>query len=108
MLIIELMKILAITIIIEIVALAIYKKLRLNIDIIFALMLGNIITNPLLNLSLITLRLNYYTMIVIGEVLAIVIECLIFNRITHENIKESVKISLVINSISYLVGKVIA
>ena len=106
MLIINLIWALTLTVLIEGVA-VIYNKPRKRV--LLASVLGNILTNPLLNLVIIIIRIKwsgmvYATTLICGEVLAIIVEAKVYRAVTGLTLTRCFMISMFANCVSYFVG----
>lgn len=105
-LIISLLRLLALTVLIEGVA-VIYFKPRKRV--LLASVLGNILTNPLLNIAVIIVGFKfgstvYVTAVICGELLAIIAETTVYRVLTGLNVRRCFMISMLANCVSYFVG----
>lgn len=85
--------------------LMIIKNKKDKINLIKVNVLCNTLTNPILNLIIILF--NMYKYLIILELLVVISEALIYYKVGKLSKQESLLVSVILNSMSYLVGLVI-
>lgn len=104
-LLIEVLRVLMFTTVIEILVYEVFcTNKRITLEELYAITLANIITNPTLNIVIIITQIDYLTILIVGEVLVVITESVLFKKILHIKYKKALRLSLILNIASYIVG----
>lgn len=108
-LIVSLLHTLTLTVLIEGIAIIYFKPHK---RVLLASVLGNILTNPLLNIALIIIGVKcgntvYATAVICGELLAIIVETKVYRVLTGLSVRRCFLISMLANCISYFTGVIL-
>lgn len=107
-LLMEILRILILTTVIELLAYEVFcTNKNITIKELYAILLANIVTNPTLNILIVITQINYLTILVVGEIVVIIVESILFKAILHINYKRALRLSLILNIVSYTIGVII-
>lgn len=105
-LIVSLVKALVMTVLLESIAIIYFKPRK---RVLLAGLLGNILTNPLVNLVAITVGIKwggtvYVIAVLCCELLAIIVEAKVYRVLTGLTVRRCFMISIIANCLSYFIG----